>query len=197
MNIKKNIYPKLAVTGMVKNKRTYVPYLMTCICMIFVSYLLNFLRENKRISEIRGGSTLQAMLSLGSGIFCIFALIFLFYTNSFLIKRRKREFGLYNILGMGKRNIAGILVCESALMLEISLVGGLGLGILFSKLGELCMIKVLGGEISYAFSVEISTVLETVILFAVIFGLILLNSLRQVRMSDPIELLHGGAKGEK
>lgn len=62
MNIKKNIYPKLAVTGMVKNKRTYVPYLMTCICMIFVSYLLNFLRENKRISEIRGGSTLQAML---------------------------------------------------------------------------------------------------------------------------------------
>ena len=63
MNIKKNIYPKLAVTGMVKNKRTYVPYLMTCICMIFVSYLLNFLRENKRISEIRGGSTLQAMLS--------------------------------------------------------------------------------------------------------------------------------------
>jgi len=197
MNIKKNIYPKLAVTGMVKNKRTYVPYLMTCICMIFVSYLLNFLRENKRISEIRGGSTLQAMLSLGSGIFCIFALIFLFYTNSFLIKRRKREFGLYNILGMGKRNIAGILVCESALMLGISLVGGLGLGILFSKLGELCMIKVLGGEISYAFSVEISTILETVILFAVIFGLILLNSLRQIRMSDPIELLHGGAKGEK
>ena len=197
MNIKKNIYPKLALTGMVKNKRTYVPYLMTCICMIFVSYLLNFLRENKRISEIRGGSTLQAMLSLGSGIFCIFALIFLFYTNSFLIKRRKREFGLYNILGMGKRNIAGILVCESALMLGISLVGGLGLGILFSKLGELCMIKVLGGEISYAFSVEISTVLETVILFAVIFGLILLNSLRQIRMSDPIELLHGGAKGEK
>ena len=177
MNIKKNIYPKLALTGMVKNKRTYVPYLMTCICMIFVSYLLNSLRENKRISEIRGGSTLQAMLSLGSGIFCIFALIFLFYTNSFLIKRRKREFGLYNILGMGKRNIAGILVCESALMLGISLVGGLGLGILFSKLGELCMIKVLGGEISYAFSVEISTVLETVILFAVIFGLILLNSL--------------------
>ena len=191
MNIKKNIYPKLALTGMVKNKRTYVPYLMTCICMIFVSYLLNFLRENKRISEIRGGSTLQAMLSLGSGIFCIFALIFLFYTNSFLIKRRKREFGLYNILGMGKRNIAGILVCESALMLGISLVGGLGLGILFSKLGELCMIKVLGGEISYAFSVEISTVLETVILFAVIFGLILLNSLRQIRMSDPIELADG------
>ena len=149
MNIKKNIYPKLAVTGMVKNKRTYVPYLMTCICMIFVSYLLNFLRENKRISEIRGGSTLQAMLSLGSGIFCIFALIFLFYTNSFLIKRRKREFGLYNILGMGKRNIAGILVCESALMLGISLVGGLGLGILFSKLGELCMIKVLGGMLYF------------------------------------------------
>lgn len=172
MNIKKNIYPKLAVTGMVKNKRTYVPYLMTCICMIFVSYLLNFLRENKRISEIRGGSTLQAMLSLGSGIFCIFALIFLFYTNSFLIKRRKREFGLYNILGMGKRNIAGILVCESALMLGISLVGGLGLAFLFSEAWGIVHDKGVRRRNSYAFSVEISTVLETVILFAVIFGLI-------------------------
>ena len=89
MNIKKNIYPKLAVTGMVKNKRTYVPYLMTCICMIFVSYLLNFLRENKRISEIRGGSTLQAMLSLGSGIFCIFALIFLFLYEFIFDKTQK------------------------------------------------------------------------------------------------------------
>lgn len=97
--MKKNIYPRLAITGMVKNSRMYVPYLMTCICMIFVNYLLDFLRLNKRIAEIRGGTTLQSMLSLGSGIFCIFAMIFLFYTNSFLIRSRKREFGLYNILG--------------------------------------------------------------------------------------------------
>lgn len=103
--MKKNIYPRLAITGMVKNSRMYVPYLMTCICMIFVNYLLDFLRLNKRIAEIRGGTTLQSMLSLGSGIFCIFAMIFLFYTNSFLIRSRKREFGLYNILGMGKWNM--------------------------------------------------------------------------------------------
>lgn len=195
--MKKNLYSKLAITGMVKNSRTYVPYLMTCICMIFVNYLLNFMRENKRIAEMKGGITLQGMLSLGCGVFSVFAVIFLFYTNSFLIRRRKQEFGLYNVLGMGKWNIARILIWESVLLLLISLLGGLGLGILFSKLAELCMVKVLNGEISYAFSVEGNAVLETVILFVLIFALILLNSLRQIRMSDPIELLHGGAKGEK
>lgn len=195
--MKKNIYPKLAITGMVKNSRTYVPYLMTCICMIFVNYLLDFLRLNKRIAEIRGGTTLQSMLSLGSGIFCIFAMIFLFYTNSFLIRRRKREFGLYNILGMGKWNIARILIWESLFMLLISLAGGLGIGLLLSKLGELCIVKVLGGTISYGFSVEGAAVRATVTLFVIIFAVILLNSLRQIRMANPIELLHGGVQGEK
>lgn len=195
--MKKNIYPKLAITGMVKNSRTYVPYLMTCICMILVNYLLDFLRLNKRIAEIRGGTTLQSMLSLGSGIFCIFAMIFLFYTNSFLIRRRKREFGLYNILGMGKWNIARILIWESLFMLLISLAGGLGIGLLLSKLGELCIVKVLGGTISYGFSVEGAAVRATVTLFVIIFAVILLNSLRQIRMANPIELLHGGVQGEK
>ena len=195
--MKKNIYPKLAITGMIKNSRTYVPYLMTCICMVFVNYLFRFLQMNKRVTRLRGGATLQSMLLFGSEIFCIFALIFLFYTNSFLIRRRKREFGLYNILGMGKWNIVRILIWESIFMLLISLGGGLGLGILFSKLGELCIVKVLGGTISYAFSVEGAAVSSTVTLFVIIFAVILLNSLRQIRMANPIELLHGGVQGEK
>lgn len=195
--MKKNIYPKLAITGMIKNSRTYVPYLMTCICMVFVNYLFRFLQMNKRVAGLRGGTTLQSMLSPGSGIFCIFALIFLFYTNSFLIRRRKREFGLYNILGMGKWNIARILIWESFFMLLVSLAGGLGIGMLFSKIGELCIVKVLGGAISYTFSVEGAAIRSTVTLFLVIFAVILLNSLRQIRTANPIELLHGGVQGEK
>ena len=94
-------YPKLAATGIRKNGNTYGPYLLTCICMIMMSYLMRYLGANPVIAGIKGGRSVQEMLGMGNGVFIIFSLIFLFYTNSFLIRRRKREFGLYNILGMG------------------------------------------------------------------------------------------------
>lgn len=194
---KMGLYPKLAATGIQKNKSTYGPYLLTCSCMIMVSYLMRYLMTNETIAGIKGGRTLQEMLSLGSGVFGIFALIFLFYTNSFLIRRRKREFGLYNILGMGKWNLARILVWESILMAAFSIVCGLGLGILFSKAGELLLIHMMEGSATLAFSLSASAAVQTILLFAAIFVLVLLNNLRQIQMSSPIELLHGASEGEK
>ena len=108
-------YPKLAATGIRKNGNTYGPYLLTCICMIMMSYLMRYLGANPVIAGIKGGRSVQEMLGMGNGVFIIFSLIFVFYTNSFLIRRRKREFGLYNILGMGKWNLARILVWECIL----------------------------------------------------------------------------------
>lgn len=195
--MKGRLYPRLALTGVAKNGRIYGPYLLTCCGMIMMYYIMQFLIESERVASLEGGGTLQRMLDLGSGVFAIFALIFLFYTNSFLIRSRKREFGLYNILGMGKRNLARVLIWEGLMMAAISLAGGLFCGILFSKLAELCMAGLLEGEISMKFSIETGALIHTVVLFLVIFGLILLNSLFQVGKSKPVDLLHSSAVGEK
>lgn len=191
------IYPRIALSGIVKNRRTYGPYLLSCIGMVMMYYILLFLMESDRVAAMKGGDTLQTMLSLGSGVYMVFIVIFLFYTNSFLIKNRKREFGLYNILGMGKGNLARVLIWESLMMAVVSLAGGLLCGILFSKFAELCMARILDGEISMSFSIEFSPVKNTLLLFVCVFALILLNALFQVGKSKPIDLINSEAAGEK
>lgn len=114
--MKRGFYLKLAWSGIRKNRRLYTPYLLTCVGMVMMFYVVSFLSECPVLEEMRGGMTLQSMLSFGSWVIGAFALIFLFYTNSFLIRRRKKEFGLYNILGMGKGNLARILLWESLIV---------------------------------------------------------------------------------
>ena len=110
---KTRTYYRLALTGIAKNFRMYVPYLLTCSGMVMICYILEFLSKSAHVAALRGGDTLQTMFSFGTQVFGLFALIFLFYTNSFLIRSRKREFGLYNVLGMGKKNLARVLVWEN------------------------------------------------------------------------------------
>lgn len=195
--MKRGFYPKLAMTGIARNRKTYIPYILTCTGMIMMFYIVSFLSRSDTVAAMLGGDTMQGILSLGSGVIFIFALIFLFYTNSFLIRRRKKEFGLYNILGMGKRNLAGILVWESVIIAALSYLGGLFCGILFSKLAELVMTRLLHGSVSLGFSVDWSAILRTLGLFAIIHCLILLNALRQIHVSNPVELLRSEAVGEK
>ncbi len=192
-----SFYPKLAWTGIRKNKRLYTPYLLTCIGMVMMFYIVSFLSTSDILKSMAGGNTMQGMLSLGCGVIGVFALIFLFYTNSFLIRRRKKEFGLYNILGMGKWNLARVLFWESLMIAAISLACGLLAGIILSKFAELGMVNILAAEASFSLSVEPKSILQTLALFAVIFLLILLNTLRQIHLSNPIELLHSENTGEK
>lgn len=151
----------------------------------------------QRVKSMPGGDEMQAILSEGCIVVAVFSLIFLFYTNSFLMRRRKKEFGLYNILGMGKINLARILFWECLIIAVIALVVGMISGILFSKIGELLMIRILGGEADFSFYISPNTILQTVCIFGVIFLLILLNALRQIHLSNPLELLRSEAVGEK
>lgn len=195
--MKTGFYPRLAWTGIRKNKKIYLPYIAACIVMVMIFYMICFLSGNKTVKNLNGGATMQMMLSLGTGVMGFFALIFLFYTNSFLMKRRKKEFGLYHILGMGKKNVAAVLVWESILTAGITILAGLGIGILFSKLGELIMAYMLEGTGDFSYYVETKAVTITLGVFFSIFLLILLNSVRQIYLSDPIELLRSEAEGEK
>ncbi len=192
-----SLYLRLAVSGIAKNGRTYLPYLLTCAGMVMMYYLFLFLSRDRYVAGMRGGDTLQSMLKLGSGVFLVFIVIFLFYTNSFLVRNRQREFGLYNILGMGKRHLARVLVWESVLVSLISLAAGLFCGILFSKLGELWIVRVIQGDVPMDFSVDLSAALATCGLFLGIFALILLKALFTLGRSKPVELLHSSAVGEK
>ncbi len=192
-----SLYPKLAVSGIRKNGKIYLPYILTCLGMIMMYYIVSYLSYSKSVYNMRGGRDMQMILSWGTAVIAVFTVIFLFYTNSFIIRRRKKEFGLYNILGMGKKNIAVILIWETLITFAVSMVAGLGLGILFSKLSELVTAKILGDNAAWGFTVELQSVKNTVILFGIAFVLILLNSLRQIHISKPIELLHSENAGEK
>ena len=104
-------YFRLAATGISKNRKMYFPYLLTCICMVMMYYIVAFLCRSSTLQSMHGGDAVQQMLNLGVGVIGVFSVIFLYYTNSFLIRRRQKEFGLYHILGMGKRNLAKIMIC--------------------------------------------------------------------------------------
>ena len=195
--MKKLFYPKLAWTGIRKNKRLYLPYILTCAGMVMMFYIVAFLSESEPLFHTPGGSVMQSMLDFGMWVITVFALIFLFYTNSFLTRRRKKEFGLYNILGMGKRNLAQILIWEGVIVAILALSGGLLGGIACSKLAELGMVNILQSEVTFTLLLSPVAVLETIRRFLIIFGLILLHTLWQIYRSDPIELLHSEHAGEK
>ena len=195
--MKLGVYPRLALTGVSKHRRIYLPYLLTCIGMVMMFYIVSFLAASKGVAAMPGGDSMQMILSLGCGVIGFFSLLFLFYTNSFFMRKRKKEFGLYNILGMGKKNIARILIWESFFIALVALAGGLFCGILFSKAAELLMARILGGRSGFDYTIGIGSVLQTLLLFAGIFFLILLNALRQIHLAKPVELLHSDTVGEK
>lgn len=195
--MKKGIYSRLALTGIKKNKKLYIPYILTCIGMVMMFYIITFLSSSDMMMNYPGGETMRGILGFGVYVIGFFAVIFLFYTNSFLVRRRKKEFGLYNILGMVKRNIARVMLWETLFIGAFSIVLGMALGVLFSKLAELVMVNIMSMDVTFGVTIDYKAIYYTVVLFAVIFFLILLNSLRQVHLSNPIALLHSENAGEK
>ena len=187
------IYEKLAVTNLKNNRKTYVPYIFTGILTVMMFYIIDALSRGKGVTQ----NTLKICLQYATGVIVVFAVIFLFYTNSFLIKRRKKEIGVYNILGMGKRHIARMMAVETILTAGISILGGLVSGLVFGKLMYLLLLKILHNSVDMQFSVNGTAILQTVILFAGIYLLTYLYNILQIQMVNPVELLHGGNQGEK
>lgn len=188
-------YFRLALTNIKKHARSYVPYIITCVITIAMFYIIKSLAFNldKNLSSISAATS----MSLGSIVVAIFAIIFLFYTNSFLLKKRKKEFGLYNILGMEKKHMSALIATESLIISVISLVLGLIIGIALDKLIFMIVIKLLDGQSPLGFTIIPEAILHTVVLFCIIFAAILLNSVRIVYTTKTIDLLQGSNTGEK
>lgn len=195
--MKNGLYLKLSVNGIKKNKKLYLPYLITCICMVMMFYLIDYLAVSPQFAQIKGGDTMQMILGFGSGVIAIFSLILLYYTNSFLIRRRQREFGLYHILGMGKIDLVKIMVFENLIISVVTIAGGIVGGILFSKLGELLAAKILGSNAGLSMKISVPALVATALLFLAIFALIMLRMIVSVYRLKPVELLRSEKTGEK
>ncbi len=195
--MKASFFPALALDSIRKNRRLYLPYFLTCAGMVMMEYIITYLQFSETLGAMRGSSSIRMMMGFGSFVIALFALLFLFYTNSFLIRRRKKEFGLYNILGMGKRHISRILFYETLLMAVGSLAVGVTAGILLSKLAELGMVRILEENATFDLSLSLPAILRTTAVFGVIFLLLFLNGLRQVHLSSAIQLLRSENMGEK
>lgn len=196
--MKTALYPRLAWDGLRKNKRLFTPYLLTCICMVMMFYILSFLGSPETCALLpRGSNTTGKILNLGSFVIFVFSAIFLYYTNSFLVRRREREFGLYNVLGMNKRNLARIVTWESLITAVLSLALGLALGIVLSKLAELGLVNMLGGDINYRIRIDVDSLTRTLGLYAIIFAVIWLATVVRVGRSSAVALLRSESVGEK
>ena len=195
--MKFGLYPRLALAGIRKNKRLYIPYLLTCTGMAMMYYIIIFLQHNEMLDGMRGGTTASTILALGGWVVAIFACIFLFYTHSFLLRRRKKEFGLYNILGMGRRHLVRIEIWETIFVAIGTTAAGLLCGIAFSKLAELGLVNLMRGSISYVFSISAPAIMVTLLIFGVIHLLLLLRAAVAVGRSSAIQLLQSEAAGEK
>lgn len=190
-------YPKLALTNIKKNAQVYLPYLLTGIGTVAMFYIMCMIATNEGIKKMPGASSLTSILGFGSVVIGVFSTIFLFYTNSFLIKRRKKELGLYNILGMGKRHIARILFFETLLVCICAITLGLAFGIMLSRLIFLLLFKILTFTVPIGFIISAFSLKISVLLFGAIYFATLLSNLIQIRLSKPIELLKGGNIGER
>lgn len=193
----RGFYTRLAWTGIQKNKQLYYPYFLAGIVMVTGFYIFNFLSTSDVVHGLPGKDVLPHLFRIGEGAVGLFSVPFLFYTNSSLIRRRKKELGLYNILGMNKRNIFSILLRETAVSYGIVVVIGTFAGFLFSKIAELVLVNIMGKQVNYRIYVDWEGVLATLVVFAFIYLLILLNALWQIHTSNPIKLINSNSEGER
>lgn len=192
------LYPKLAWEGIRKNAETYLPYLLMGILMVGVSYIMNYLTRPALMGALSMGGTTLMVLQMGKIVISVFSVIFLYYCNSFLIRRRMKEFGLYHILGMGKGNIARVMLWETLLTALLVFAGGLLLGLSLSRLVEMALINLLHAD--YTVPMELfypDGVTWVLLLFGGIYVLILLANLLRMRLSNPVALLKSENTGEK
>lgn len=187
----------MAAGNLVRNRRFEFPYLLTGLITVAMFYNMTFLTFHEELKNMPGGATIPTIMNLGTMVVGLFAVIFLLYTNTFLMKRRHKEIGLYNILGMSKRHIAVVMLWETVYTCLITVVGGLLLGILLSKLMLLLLYKILFFSVSFGFMVSWKSVGITAVLFVAIYLVALLLNLLHVQLSKPVELLKGGSVGEK
>lgn len=188
---------KLAVSNLKRNRRTTIPFILTSALCTLMLYLVISLENGPAVADSYGGAQLQMMLGFGQLIIVLFTVIFLFYTNSFLMKQRKREFGLFNILGLAKKDIGLVLFFELLICWAISLILGLGLGVILDKAMYLLIARLVSIPLPEGLHISAAAMTQTICWTGAVYVLLTVYGFFMVNVSSPIELLHAQAEGEK
>lgn len=195
--MKGSFYLKLAWTNLRNNKNTYFPYLLSCSTIIALYYILNAIERSVRVSEFFGMRTIAEILLFSVTIIGFLSFVLVFYTNSFLMKRRKKELGLYSILGMEKRHVACVLFYETAIIGALSIVAGLLSGVLFSQAIYLLLMNIIGAGVSVQLGISFPAIGAAIVLFTAAFFVVMCYNIAQIHLANPISLMQGGRQGEK
>ena len=200
--MRKSLYPRLAAQSLKLNRRFFVPYILSLVGNVAAFYIMSALVNDPGVADMTPGHAngyyyVQMMMSMGMFVAFAFSIIFVFYINGFLMKQRKRELGLYNILGMGKNHIAALMLLEGLYVGVVGIAGGLAVGMLFHKLVTLLLYRALDFGVPLGFYISWKGLTETTILFAALIGATVLVNLVKIQVSRPIELLRGGSVGER
>lgn len=196
--MRKGLFIKLAVSNIKRNKGTYIPYMITCICCIAMTYMMFFVTQSKDLSvQVPDSVMVTSIMFLGIAVIYIFSFIFLLYSNNFVMKRRQKEIGLYNILGLEKGHIMKMMAVETLFTSVISIIGGIAVGILGSKLALLLLLKILHVPAQLGFYVCVPGIVVCTVLFLPVVIVTLFRNVHRVRLSQPIELLRSGNTGER
>jgi len=191
------LYFKLMATNIKNGKQFYVPYILAGILTVILFYSMMAIYYNDGLATMPGGSNLIMIMNFGTKVIVIFSFIFIFYTNSFIMKRRKKDIGIYNILGMEKRHIAKEIFLENMVIAIIVIAGGLIIAIMFNKFFMMFLYKILRFETGIKFFVCGPAIRNTLAVFTILYLMTVVYNIMQVKLSNPIELLHGSNAGEK
>lgn len=190
-------YPRLACLSIQKNKQYYFPYILAGILMCSMTYIMNFLNVSTIVSSMEGGASMQTMFGLGMIIVSVFSAFFLFYANSFLVKIREKELGLYAILGMNRGNIIRLVLIESMIVMCSVIVGGLLLGVVLSKLVELVLFALCHAEVSTGFYFNFDLIVNVAVWFVGIYAILFIYSAIRIKAKSALHLMHSTSYGEK
>lgn len=193
----KGFYLRLALSNLKRNRKFYAPYLLASMATVAMCYIILALNAGHMLDGMRGEMIMRSYMAMGGVVVAIFALIFLFYTNSFLTRRRRQEFGLYSLLGMEKRHIVRLLSVETLVLFAAALGLGLALGVLLSKLAGLLALKLIRVDAVFGFELVPGAAKLTAVIFAAIFALILLFEGAQLRRATAIDLMKSREQGER
>lgn len=194
----KGIFSRLAKQNIRNNKTTYIPYMITCIFCIAMIYMMEFLRDCPTLDQaVRQADEVRMIVFTGEIVVEIFCIIFLIYSNSFLMKRRQKEIGLYNILGLERNHIGIVMFLETIITSIGSLAGGIAVGIIGSKLALLLLLKLLHIPSVLGFYISVKGIFTCLFMFGIVFLMILFLNLAKIHLSRPVELLRGNNTGEK
>lgn len=194
----KGIFSRLAKQNIRNNKSTYIPYMITCIFCVAMIYMMEFLRDCPTLDQaVRQADEVRMIVFTGEIVVEIFCIIFLIYSNSFLMKRRQKEIGLYNILGLERNHIGIVMFLETIITSIGSLAGGVAAGIIGSKLALLLLLKLLHIPSVLGFYISVKGIFTCLFMFGIVFLMILFLNLAKIHLSRPVELLRGNNTGEK